>query len=140
MTRAQAQGLLQRWLKRRGLESAGLNEKGFGGVSIAEVDLYFEHREDAGTLKCMALVYRFRGQPKPQVVESFRQLEKAKALETGGGKVDFQPESRGIYLSRSYADPVADAQLDEDLQRLGEASITWRDRGVKKVADQLSGF
>lgn len=140
MTRAEAQGLVQRWLKRRGLESPGLNPKGLGGVTIAEVDLYFEHREDAGTLKCSALVFRFRGPAKSQVVEGFRQLEKAKALETGGGRVDFQPESRGVYLSRLYAEPVADAQFDEELQRLGEASITWRDEGAKRVANQLSGF
>lgn len=140
MTREEARGLVQRFMKRRGLESPGLNANGLGGVGVSDVDLYFEHREDAGTLKCSALLYRFRGPAKSQVVDGFRRLEKAKALETGGARIDFEPESRGIYLARLYTALVPDAEFDTELQRLGEASIAWRTDGARRVADMLAGF
>jgi hypothetical protein len=135
-----AKGQLSRWLKSRGLDSPGLNEQGLGGASIAEVDLFFDFRADPGTLKCSALIYRFRGTPRAQVVEAFRALERAGALALGGGRVDFEPESRSVFLSRLFAEPTPDARFSQALQALGEASIAWRQEGAKRVADQLAGF
>lgn len=140
MTFDEARGQVARWLKSRGLDSPGLNQRGLGGASIAEVDVFFDFRADPGTLECSALIYRFRGTPRAQVVEGFRALERARALDLGGGRVAFEPESRALFLSRVFAEPTPDAPFARAMQALGEASILWRGEGAKRVADQLAGF
>jgi hypothetical protein len=114
---------------------SGLNEKGFGGAEVGDAQIYFEHVKDSGALKCSALIYRFRSAPRPGVIEGFRDEEK-QGTNTGGGKVDYETENKGLFLSRTYGVLPSEQQFKEDLERLLEASLVWGDEVFNRVADR----
>ena len=140
MTRAEAAALVQALFATAGQKSPGLSEQGLGGLSTGEVDVFFEHRDPPGTLKCSALIYRFKGPPKLKVVEAYRQAERGKLADTGGGRFDFHPENGGMYLSRLYPEKVAPEQFVAEIAALTKAVGEWRTKVASKVAGQLSGF
>ena len=135
MTRQDAESLIEAWSQSHGINT-GLNPSGVGAVSVEGTGLYFEHDEKAQTLKCSALVYRFREAPKPGVLDGFRAEEKA-GTDTGGGKVDFEPENKSLFLSRTYH-IIPDAEtFDQDMRRLMEASQVWGDEVLDRVASKV---
>lgn len=135
MTRDQAILQLQTFFRSQGLESAGLNANDVGGMSVGDAQLAFEFVPAKGTLRCAALIYRFRAMPKAAVLDSFRAEEKA-GTEAGGGVVEYDPIARAVFLSRSYAQPVEDATFRAELERLIDASRVWRTDIVPRVAER----
>jgi hypothetical protein len=137
MTRDEAQRVVQSYVRSQGLPlSPGLNMQGFGGVMVGQAQLYFEHAADAGELKCSALIYRFRDAPRPGVLDGFRDEQKA-GTDTGGGDVDFEPESKSLFLSRRYASVPADNAFLDDMNRLMEASLEWGGDVFERVASRV---
>ena len=136
MTRDEAVQQVKAFFKLHGIDSPGLNEKGVGGVSLGAADVFFEYQPEAGALKCSALIYRVRGVPHPGVVAAFQEEEKAGSAGTGGGRIDYQAPSRGVYLSRVYPAPVELPRFSEELQQLMEASGVWRAQVVERVAER----
>jgi hypothetical protein len=122
-----------------GQTSEGLNAEGLGGIGLGETDVYFEHRAD-GALKCSARIYRFRAAPKRKVLEAFRQVERARGCDTGGGRFEFQPDNGGIYLSRLYAEAVDSGAFVEDVKRLALAAAEWRTKVTPRVVSYTAGF
>lgn len=119
-----------------GRDSPGLNEKGFGGVELGRARVFFEHDEKRRLLICSALIHKFDREPTSEKIQAFRDEERA-GTSTGGGHVDYQPENRGLFLSRSYSSPVEDAVFRKDLTDLGEASLQWGDEVFFRVMERL---
>ncbi|XXF80912.1 hypothetical protein P2318_14465 [Myxococcaceae bacterium GXIMD 01537] len=139
MTRDEAQQLVQSYLRALGQsQSPGLNAQGFGGVAVAEAQLYFEYHSDAQSLECSALIYKFRDAPKPGVLDGFRAEAKA-GTDSGGGEVDYEPENKSLFLSRTYASVPADPAFAEDMKRLMKASVIWADEVMDRVATRVFG-
>lgn len=138
MTREEAQRLVQVFMQSIGQPSEGLNPQGFGGAVIGEAQLYFEYHSGKQELEASALIYKFRDAPKPGVLEGFRAEEKS-GTDTGGGAVDYEPENKSLFLSRTYARPPADAAFREDMQRLTQASLVWADEVMDRVASRVFG-
>jgi hypothetical protein len=138
MTRDEAQRLLQVFMQSIGQPSEGLNPQGFGGAAIGDAQLYFEYHSDKQELETSALIYKFRDAPKPGVLEGFRAEEKS-GTNTGGGVVDYEPENKSLFLSRTYATMPADAAFREDMRRLTEASLVWADEVMDRVATRVHG-
>ncbi|WNG36300.1 hypothetical protein F0U60_23355 [Archangium minus] len=136
MTRDEAQRLVQAFMKSLGQPSEGLNPQGFGGAVLGEAQLYFEYHADKQALEASALVYKFRDPPKPGVLEGFRAEEKA-GTDTGGGAVDYEPENKSLFLSRTYSTVPQDAAFKEDMQRLTQASLVWGDEVLDRVASRV---
>ncbi|HEX8819504.1 MAG TPA: hypothetical protein VF794_06230 [Archangium sp.] len=136
MTRDEAQRLLQTFMQSVGQPSEGLNPQGFGGAVLGEAQLYFEYHSDKQALETSALIYKFRDAPKPGVIEGFRDEEKA-GTNTGGGAVDYEPENKSLFLSRTYSTLPADAAFREDMQRLTQASLVWADEVMDRVASRV---
>lgn len=137
MTRDEAQRLVQSFLRTLGqTQSPGLNPQGFGGVAVADAQLYFEYRTAEQALECSALIYKFRDAPKPGVIEGFQQEEKA-GTDTGGGAVDYEPENKSLFLSRTYASAPAEPVFTEDMKRLMQASLVWADTVMDRVASRV---
>jgi hypothetical protein len=137
MTREDAQRLVQSFLRGLGQsQSPGLNPQGFGGVAVADAQLYFEYRSGEQALECSALIYKFREAPKPGVIEGFEQEEKS-GTDTGGGKVDYEPENKSLFLSRTYANAPSEPAFAEDMKRLMQASTVWGDTVMDRVASRV---
>lgn len=137
MTRDDAQRLVQSFMRSQGENlSPGLNPQGFGGAAIGEAQLYFEFVPDAGELKCSGLIYRFRDAPRPGVLDGFRAEEKA-GTDTGGGTVDFEQESKSLFLSRTYTAAPPDTAFVADMTRLMKASVAWGHDVFERVAARV---
>jgi hypothetical protein len=131
---------LVRWfLQTRGAPaSEGLNENGLGGAMVGGAQLYFEHEAPAQRLKCSALVYRFREAPKPGVIDGFRK-EAEEGTDTGGGEVDYEPESMSLFLSRTYGVLPSGVDFSRDMDALMKASVGWGDEVLDRVATRVFG-
>lgn len=138
MTFDAAKELVQWFVKSQGaVLSPGLNERGFGGIATGEAQLYFEFHPDTQALECSALVYRFHEPPKPGVLDGFRQEERD-GTDTGGGTVDYEPENRGLFLSKTYTLKVPPGgDFSRDMKRLMKASVTWGDEVLDRVASRV---
>ncbi|QRK05783.1 hypothetical protein JQX13_37425 [Archangium violaceum] len=136
MTRDEAQRLVQAFMKSLGQPSEGLNPQGFGGAVLGDAQLYFEYHSDTQALEASALVYKFRDPPKPGVLEGFRAEEKS-GTDTGGGAVDYEPENKSLFLSRTYSTVPQDAAFKEDMRRLTQASLVWGDEVLDRVASRV---
>ena len=137
MTREDAQRLVQSFLRALGQsQSPGLNPQGFGGVAVADAQLYFEYRTAEQALECSALIYKFRDAPKPGVIAGFEQEEKA-GTDTGGGTVDYEPENKSLFLSRSYAEVPPVATFQEHMEQLMKASLQWSTEVLDRVASRV---
>jgi hypothetical protein len=137
MTREAAQRLVQTFVRPHGpLQSPGLNAEGFGGISFGSGEIYFEWHEDTKALECSALVYRFHEPPKPGVIETFHAEEK-EGTDTGGGTVDYEPENRGLFLSRTYTQVPDERAFAKDMKRLMKASLKWGHEVLDRVASRV---
>jgi len=120
-----------------GDEPSALNEKGFGGASVGEGQVYFEYLKDKQALECSALVYRFRSAPRPGMIDGFK-AEAKQGTATGGGEVDFEPENGSLFLSRVYGDKVDYATFVKEIDALLVASVDWAKDVVPRVAQKIN--
>ena len=132
MMRDDAARMVQNYFESYGLVSPGLNKNNFGGAAIGEREIYFEYDPLVNALKCSALIYKFQVEPKTGILEKFREEELD--TDTGGGKVDYEPENRGLYLSRIYSETVEPQQVRKDLDQLTRASKVWGQEVLDRVA------
>ena len=134
MTRDEAQQLARALLAAAGQpDSVGLNPQGFGGVSVDNAQLYFEWHDDEQALECSALIHKFRDNPKPGILEGFEAEQKA-GTDTGGGTVDYEPENKSLFLSRTYTQAPPQPIFVDDMKRLMKASLAWSDEVMDRVA------
>ena len=124
--------MVQKYFESYGVVSSGLNKNNLGGAAIGETQIYFEYEPVEGVLKCSALIYKFQVEPKTGILERFREEELI--TDTAGGKIDYEPENRGLYLSRIYSEQVETEQLREDLDQLRQASKVWGQEVLDRVA------
>lgn len=137
MIREEAQRLAQALLAATGnTSSPGLNPQGFGGIALEGAQLYFEWRDKEQALECSALIHKFHDAPKPGIVEGFQQEEKS-GTDTGGGTVDYEPENKSLFLSRTYTQAPPQSAFVEDMKRLMKASLVWIDEVLDRVASRV---
>lgn len=137
MTREEAGRTVEAFFRGQGRPGAGLSEKGVAGAMLGTSEIFFAHDAGREELKCSALVYRFREEPKPGVIEAFRREERRGAADTGGGVIDYQPESRGLFLSRAYTGAVREEQFADDMKRLAGASLVWGNEVLDRIASGI---
>ncbi|QAT84469.1 MULTISPECIES: hypothetical protein [Corallococcus] len=139
MTRDAARQLVKWYLQSQGAGvTEGLNEQGLGGMMSGEGQYAFEHVESPPALKCSALIYRFREPPKPGIIEGFRQQQE-EGTDTGGGNVDFEPDTGNLFLTRTYEVMPDGREFTRDLDRLGKASVVWGKDVLDRVAHKVFG-
>jgi hypothetical protein len=105
-------------------------------MSIGMGSLYFEFKEQAQSLTCLALIYKFHDAPKPGIIEGFK-AEEAAGTNAGGGKVEYQPENKGLYLSRTYSKVPAQASFEQEMKDLLQASRVWGDEVLDRVTTKV---
>lgn len=135
MTRQEAEQLVTGLGKTYGV-SAELSPGGFGGLSVETASLFFEYSDATHALECSALVYKFHDAPKPGVIEGFS-AEEAAGTDTGGGRVDYEPENKGLFLSRTYQQSPDPAAFLGEMKTLMKASLTWGEVVLPRVSERV---
>ena len=140
MTRGDAERLLRSLTDAHGLSAGRLFDgKDVAGLMLGEAELFFQYDEDRHALWCGALVYRFRSEPKPGVLEAFFEEEKedARAPDSGGGALEYRGDTRSLLLARTYESAPAPEEFVEDVRGLAEASLVWARDAVPRVASRV---
>ncbi|HKR13358.1 MAG TPA: type III secretion system chaperone [Pyrinomonadaceae bacterium] len=137
LNRDEAVRLIRGFFKSHGLDTPGLNESNLGGASLGDYQIYFEYQPANQTLQCSALVYRFRDEPKPGVIEGFEAEADGATADAGGATLEYQRENKGLYLTRSYSHAVSDDEFANDLRRLMKASLVYGDQVLDRVAAKV---
>jgi hypothetical protein len=137
VTRDEALKLIQAFYKARDVDSPGLNVNNLGGAMVGDSQLYFEYVPTGNALRCSALIYRFRDRPRPGLLEAFQREASSGAADAGGGVVDFQPENKGLYLTRVYTVVMSDEAFAADLTRLMDACRVWRSEVFGRVTERV---
>lgn len=137
MTEDEATRALETFLAAHGVRGGlDFGRRKIGGVMLGAAELFFEYAAERGELWCGALVYRFRRDPRPGVLDAFAREEQRS--DTGGGRLEYRAESRALFLSLAYVEAAADADFARDLRRLADASLVWAGEIAGRVADQTS--
>jgi hypothetical protein len=118
-------------------EPPALNSKGFGAAAVGEGEVFFEYHEADKALECSALIYRFRAPPRPGLVDAFK-AEAAAGTPTAGGEIDYEPENKGLFLSRTYAAVVPFATFVKEIDDLMIASVDWAKNAVPRVVQRAA--
>lgn len=139
MTRDEAERLLRSLADAYGVSVGRLFDgKDVVGLMLDGAELFFQYDENRRALWCGALVYRFRSEPKPGVLEAFFEEEKDDACvpDSGDGALEYRGETRSLLLARTYDDAPAPEEFVEDVKRLAEASLEWARDAVPRVASR----
>jgi len=142
MTRDEANRLIQSFAQSQGGQVSGLNMNNMSGLSLGESDLFFTFHQpllpnQPTKLEVSALIYRFRKDPDPEILAGFRE-EQAAGTPSGGGEVDFEPENKGLYLTRFYEKVPDQDTFNAQLLELAKASKVWGREVLERVANKVN--
>jgi len=122
MTRADAIRLVRALFAAYETESPGLNEQGFGGIMLPDADLYFEHQTPAECLICYGRIFEFRKEVEPALLDALQ--AEGQSLPPGL-RVEYVPETRRLFLARTYNEVVEEKAFVEQMLALAQTTATW---------------
>lgn len=142
MTREAANTLIQTFARSQGGEVSGLNMNNMAALSMGDADLFFTFHQSLfasqePTLEVSALIYRFRTEPNPAILKGFNE-EHESGTPAGGGEVDYEPQNKGLYLTRKYESVPTQDAFNEDLVALAKASKVWGREVLERVANKVN--
>lgn len=138
MTRGEAERLLRSLADAHGVSVGRLFDgKDVAGLMLGGAELFFQYDENRRALWCGALVYRFRAEPKPGVLEAFFEEESdVDAPDSGGGALEYRGETRSLLIAKTYESAPEPEEFVEDVKSLAEASLVWARDAVPRVASR----
>ena len=135
MTKEEAQQQIALFFRRLG-EKVVLDDKRTAvKARVGEAFVGFEYDAADGLLACQALVYRFRSEPRDEILDAaFAEGDDA----TGGGRVVFDSATRALYLQRDFAEKMPDEEFYAAVNRLALASLEWSSRRLGALAETVA--
>jgi hypothetical protein len=134
MTKDEAKRQMAAFFRRLGEKKEIFGERNFVKARVGEAFLGFEYDETDGILSCQALIYRFRREPRDEILDAAF----AEENRTGGGRVVFDSQSLALYLQRDYAEKTDDAVFDEEVRRLAADSLVWSGEILGRLAENVA--
>lgn len=137
MTRVEAERLLRSLTDAYGVSAGRLFDgKDVAGLMLGEAELFFRYDEGLRALWCGALVYRFRAEPKPRVLEAFFEEEEMSNTAAPVGALEYRGDTRSLLLAKTYESAPSTEEFVEDVRGLAEASLVWARDAVPRVASR----
>jgi hypothetical protein len=141
VTRDHAVRLIRSFGRSMGVEGAGLNKNDTGGLLLGEGELFFEYHRalftmEEPSLQCSALIYRFRDEPRDGLIDAFK-AEEAGGTPTGGGTIEYDSATKGLFLTRAYVRTVDEKAFREDMTRLVRAGRRWGNEVLARVSQRF---
>lgn len=142
MTREEANRLIQSYAGHHGGRVSELNMQNMTALSVGGADLFFTFHQSffndkEPSLEVSAVIYKFRKEPDPKILEAFK-AEHAAGTPAAGGELDYEPENKGLYLTRFYSKVPDQEAFNGELDALGAASRTWGGEVLERVANKVN--
>ena len=136
MTREEAKQQIEAFFRRLGEKASFFDEKMSVETRIGETLVGFEYDETEEILSAQALIYRFRSEPKDNVLDAI--FGEESDATSGGGRVVFNSETFTFYLQRDFKEKVGDNVFYEDVNRLAQASLRWSSEILTQAAEKAN--
>lgn len=134
MTKEEAKQMLKAFFSRLGEKASFFDGKDFAKARIGEAVVGFEYDDADGVLSGEALIYRFRREPRDEILDAAF----AEENENGGGRVVYDSESLSLYLQRDFTETIEDAEFFERIHELAIASLRWNGEILSRIAEKVS--
>lgn len=136
MTKDEAKQTLEAFFSKLGEKASFFDESEFAKARIGEAIVGFEYDETDGFLSCQALIYRFRREPRDELLDAA--FAEDSAQENGGGRIVYDSETFSLYLQRDYSEAVAGDEFFEQIHELALASLRWNSEILTRAAEKIS--
>lgn len=134
MTKVEAKQMIEAFFSRLGEKASFFDGKDFAKARIGEAVVGFEYDGADGVLSCEALIYRFRREPRDEILDAAF----AEENENGGGRIVYDSETLSLYLQRDFTETIEDAKFFEQIHELAIASLQWNSEILTRVAEKVS--
>lgn len=135
MNKDEAKQQLEAFFQELGIKASFFDDKNFVKASVGEAVLGFEFAEAEGVLKAQALIYRFRNNPNPVLIEAL--VAEQKNSDTGGGNVRFEAGDLSLFLEKTFGEKLPDEEFYEQVNRLAQASLLWSNQILPQIAESV---
>lgn len=136
MIKEEAKQQLEAFFRTLGSDASILDEKNYVQARVGESVLGFEYDEADGILSCQALIYRFRREPRDEVLDALFAAESE--ANSGGGRIVFDSETFSLYLQRDFTEKIEDEKFSAQVNALARASLQWSGEIIEQAAAQVS--
>jgi hypothetical protein len=136
MNREEAKQQLEVFFRKLGTEASLFNEQKFVQARIGESFVGFEFDDADNVLSCQALIYRFRREPRDEVLDAL--FAEESEANSGGGRIVFDSGTFSLYLQRDFEEKIDDALFSEQVNALARASMLWNGEIVEHAAAKVS--
>lgn len=137
MTREEAKQQLEAFFRKLGITVSVFDDKNFVKATIGEAVTGFEFSEPEGILIAQALIYRFRNNPNPLLIEAL--IAEQKNSDTGGSFVHFAPDDLSLSLEKTFSEKLSDEEFYEQVNRTAQASLAWSNQILPQIAEKVHG-
>ena len=103
---------------------------------VGEAVVGFEYDESDGSLSCQALIYRFRREPRDEILDAL--FAEESDANNGGGRIVFDSDDFSLYLQRDFTEKIDDDLFYRQVNALAWASMVWNSEIVEHAAAQVS--
>lgn len=135
MTREEAKQQLEAFFRKLGITVSVLNDNNFVKATAGEAVIGFEFVETEGVLIAKALIYRFRNNPNPLLIEAL--IAEQKNSDTGGGSVNFAADDLSLSLEKTFGEKLSNEEFYEQVNRMAQASLVWSNQILPQIAEQV---
>lgn len=135
MTREEAQQQLEAFFRTLGIKASFFDDKNFVKATVGEAVIGFEFLEAEGVLKAQALIYRFRNNPNPILIEAL--ITEQQNSDTGGGNVHFNDEDLSLFLEKTFTEKLPDEEFYKQVNQLAQASLLWSSQILPQIAESV---
>jgi len=135
MTREEAQQQLEAFFRKLGIKASFFDDKNFVKAAVGEAVIGFEFLETEGVLKARALIYRFRNNPNPVLIEAL--ITEQQNSDTGGGIVRFETEDLSLFLEKTFTEKLPDEEFYKQVNQLAQASLIWSNQILPQIAESV---
>jgi hypothetical protein len=136
MTREEAKQQIEAFFRRLGEKASFFDEKMYVETRIGETLVGFEYDEAEQILSAQALIYRFRKEPKDEVLDAI--FGEESDATSGGGRVVFNSETFTFYLQRDFKEKVGDNIFYEFINKLAQTSLRWNNEILMTAAEKAN--
>jgi len=134
MTREEAKQQIEAFFRRLGEKASFFDGKTHVEARIGETLIGFEYDETEAVLSAQALIYRFRSEPKDNVLDAI--FGEESDATSGGGRLVFNSETFTFYLQRDFTEKIGENVFYEGINKLAQASLRWNNEILAKAAEK----
>ena len=135
MTREEAKQQLEAFFRKIGIRASFFDDNNFAKATVGEAVIGFEFLETENILNTNALIYRFRNNPNPVLIEAL--AAEQNNSDTGGGNVHFEPADLSLFLEKRFSEKLPDEEFYKQTSQLAQASLVWSSQILPQIAESV---